>query len=168
MSRPAPQRLEDLGRQLAEAKGGLAEARAVEAAGSRETAADLANAEQIAICLSEEMVAAARGERLIEELIGDAEKKLAELREGLAKIVAGRATLTETARVTRDRIGALRAKLAAERSTVAPLIARRAKEVDRLERRIATVTAHQEARSATRPTPVRTVLGFRQPVETAS
>jgi hypothetical protein len=165
--RPAQKRLDDLGRALDVARAALIEARAIENAGTRETAGALADAEQVGRGLAHELGTAAAVEAAIEAHVRETERTLDVLRRSLAAEVEKRVVLEETAAATGERITALRAKVEAQRAKVAPLVRRRAHEVDRLERRIALVAAHQAARAVIAPAKPRTVLGFLQAPETA-
>lgn len=167
--RPAPKRVEDLSRALDAARADLIEARATENAGTRETAGALADAEQVGRGLAHELSTAASVEAAIEAHVRETERTLDVLRRSLVAEVAKREVLAATAAATGERIITLRAKVEAQRAKVAPLVRRRAHEVERLERRIALVAAHQAARAVIAPTAkARTVLGFQQAPETAS
>jgi len=161
--RPVQKRISDLQRALGAARSALTEARTIESAGTRETAGALADAEQVGRCLATEMATEATVERALEARLGELEASLRVLRIALTDAQAKRELLTGTADAAGAHITALRGKLEGERAKIAPLVERRAKEVERLERRIALVQAHQEARAAVRPLPKqRVVLGFPQ------
>lgn len=167
--RPAQKRLDDLQRALDAARSALIEARAIESAGTRETAGKLADAEQTARGLAAELASDAAVDRTLRDTIAEAERRLAFLRKALTQATAERDARAAEAETVGCAVTGLRAKLEAERAALAPLIARRAKEVERLEHRIAMVKAHQEARNAARPAPrPRVVLGFEQAPEVAS
>lgn len=164
--RPAQKRLDDLQRALDEARAALIEARAVESAGTRQTAGALADAEQVGRCLAVEMATEATVERALEARASELETSLRVVRAALADAQGKRDLLTATADAAGAHVTALRGKLEAEQAAVAPLLARRAKEVERLERRIALVQAHREARAVVAPVKPRVVLGFEQAPET--
>lgn len=160
--RPAIKRVGDLQRALDAARSALIEARVVESAGTRETAGALADAEQVGRCLAAELATESQVEGALQARIGELESSLRVLRAAHVDARLKRELLAATADAAGTHIVALRGKLESERASVAPLLARRAKEVERLERRIAMVQAHQAARAVVAPAKPRVVLGFPQ------
>lgn len=140
--RPAPQRIEDLRRRLADAEADLAEAQARALAGAVDTAAAVAEVEEVARDLCDQLVNAWASIRNLEANVAETEELLGALKAGLATTLETRASTEAKAAVAGNELVALRARLDEEKSRFQPLVLARQREVEQLQRRITTKLAY--------------------------
>lgn len=154
--RPVPARVSDLQRRLAAERDELAQVEGRIDGATEGPRLDLVATESQLAIVEARLDECAMAALVIDTRLVEARAAVAELERAAVRLANRIADASLDREAATRIIESLRAKVAVERARLAPVVERRQKEIDRLERRLATVLAyHPERRSEclTDPTP---------------